>query len=136
MGIKAITLGPLSLGDGGPKYSIISEDYVMKKLWKDYSLSLVLFCLFILSWFGQLFFQWQEFVDNQQAHNLAVHVQEFIPEFLSATFENWQSEFLQLLSMAVLTSFLIHRGSAESRDSNDEMQAALGRIEKALEKKK
>ena len=108
----------------------------MKKLWKDYNLSIILFSLFILSWFGQLFFQWQEFASDQQAHNQAAQIQEFIPTFLSATFENWQSEFLQLLSMVVLTSFLIHKGSAESRDSNDEMQAALSRIEKALEKKK
>jgi hypothetical protein len=34
--------------------------------------------------------------------------------------------------MVVLTSFLIHKGSAESRDSDDEMQAALARIEKQL----
>ena len=31
----------------------------------------------------------------------------YIWEFLAATFENWQSEFLQLLAMVVLTSFLI-----------------------------
>ena len=35
--------------------------------------------------------------------------------------ENWQSEFLQLLSFVVLTTFLIHRHSHESRDSQDEM---------------
>jgi hypothetical protein len=41
----------------------------------------------------------------------------YIWEFGSATMENWQSEFLQLLAMVVLTSFLIHRGSAESKSS-------------------
>jgi len=35
--------------------------------------------------------------------------------------------------MAVLTSFLIYKGSAESRDSDDEMQAALERIERRLD---
>ncbi len=50
-----------------------------------------------------------------------------------ATFENWQSEFLQLLTMAVLTSFLIYKGSAESRDSDDEMQETLARIERRLD---
>lgn len=46
--------------------------------------------------------------------------------------ENWQSEFLQLLTFVVLTAFFIHRGSHESRDSDDEMKAMLQRIEQRL----
>jgi hypothetical protein len=50
--------------------------------------------------------------------------------------ENWQSEFLQLLTFVVVTTFLIHKGSHESKDTDDEMMAMLKRIEarlKALE---
>ena len=47
----------------------------------------------------------------------------YIWDFLAATFESWQSDFLQLLAMVVLTSFLIHRGSAESKDSNDRVES-------------
>jgi hypothetical protein len=36
------------------------------------------------------------------------------------------------LTFVVLTSFLIHRNSPESRDSDDEMQQSLNRIEKRL----
>ena len=43
-----------------------------------------------------------------------------------------QSEFLQLLTFVVLTTFLIHRNSHESRDSDDQMQRSLDRIEKRL----
>jgi sensor domain CHASE-containing protein len=43
-----------------------------------------------------------------------------------------QSEFLQLLTFVVLTTYLIHRNSHESRDSDDEMQQSLNRIEKRL----
>ncbi len=50
-----------------------------------------------------------------------------------STFENWQSEFLQLLAMATLTSFLIFKGSAESRDSDDETKETLARLERRLE---
>jgi hypothetical protein len=35
-------------------------------------------------------------------------------------------------SPTILTSFLIHRNSPESRDSDDEMQRSLNRIEKRL----
>jgi hypothetical protein len=104
----------------------------MKNIWKNYNLSVVLACLFLLSWLAQYIFQWQEFVSNQQAHDQAITFAEFLPQFLASTFENWQSEFLQLLSMAILTSFLVHKGSAESRDSDDKMQATLADIQKQL----
>lgn len=99
---------------------------------KDYSLSITLLVLFLLSWILQLFFQWKEFQNNQREHNQEVQVAEFIPEFLSSTFENWQSEFLQLFSMVVLTAFLIHKGSHESKDSDEKVEQALPRIEEKI----
>lgn len=36
--------------------------------------------------------------------------------YLSALFENWESEFLQMSAYVVLTAFLFQRGSAESKD--------------------
>ena len=53
--------------------------------------------------------------------------------FWASTLENWQSEFLQLLSFVVLTTFLIHRHSHESRDSNDEMAKDIRYIRRKLE---
>jgi hypothetical protein len=35
--------------------------------------------------------------------------------------------------LAWLTSFLIHKGSSESRDSDDRMEEALERIERRLD---
>ena len=54
------------------------------------------------------------------------------------TFENWQSEFLQVFVFVVLTTFLVHRKSHESPDTDYHTQAALRRIEAkvdGLEKK-
>ena len=39
--------------------------------------------------------------------------------FLSALFENWESEFLQMAAYVLLTAMLFQRGSAESRDPDD-----------------
>lgn len=39
--------------------------------------------------------------------------------FLSALFENWESEFLQMSAYVMLTAFLFQRGSAESRDPDE-----------------
>jgi hypothetical protein len=49
-----------------------------------------------------------------------------------STLENWQSEFLLLFSFVVLSALFIHRGSAESKDSDEQMQKSLDRIEKRL----
>lgn len=108
----------------------------MKKLWKNYNLSIVLFSLFVISWTAQTFTGWKEFQSEQQQHGQTPQVfgsDGYVWRWSEATFENWQSEFLQLLAMVVLTSFLIHKGSAESRDSQDEMQNQLDRIEEQLE---
>ena len=62
-------------------------------------------------------------------------VGQYLAEFMGwgqATFENWQSEFLQLLTFVVLTTYLIHRGSHESKDSDEAMQAQLDRIERRV----
>jgi glycerol uptake facilitator-like aquaporin len=36
--------------------------------------------------------------------------------FLSALFENWESEFLQMFAFVMLTAYLFQRGSPESKD--------------------
>ncbi len=104
----------------------------MKKLWRNYNLSIVLFALFMSSWIGQFLFQLVEVTNEAQTHGEEFTWSEFWPQFGKATLENWQSEFLQLLTFVVLTAYLIHRGSPESRDSDEHTQASLDRIEKRL----
>jgi hypothetical protein len=106
----------------------------MQALWRNYNLSIVLLGLFLASWIGQAIFQWFEMANEAQAHGQASTLAEFLPAFLSATFENWQSEFLQLFTMVVLTAFLIHRGSHESKDQDEKVDQTLARIERRLER--
>ena len=76
------------------------------------------------------------FVAEQQAHGRAAAVlgaAGYVWGWAQATFEHRQSEFLQLLTFVVLTTSLIHRGSHESKDSDDEIHAALERIEAKLD---
>jgi hypothetical protein len=109
----------------------------MKKLWQNYNLSIVLLALFLIAWLVQTVTGWYEFMADQQQLGQVAQVfgaDGYVWRWAQATFENWQSEFLQLFAMVVLTSVLIHKGSAESRDSQDEMQQQLTRIEKELQK--
>jgi hypothetical protein len=77
-----------------------------------------------LGWSGRS--QWREFVQDQREHN---HRQRPVSvDFGASTLENWQSEFLQLFSFVVLAAAFIHRGSSESRDSDDRMEQMLKEI--------
>ena len=104
----------------------------MKRLWRDYNLSVVLGLLFVTSWIGQLITQWFNWVNEQQDHNQPLLIGSFLWQFWESTLENWQSEFLQLFSFVVLSALFIHKGSAESKDSDEQMQKSLDRIEKRL----
>jgi len=105
------------------------------KFLRDYSLGIVLAGLFLASWIGQTLMGWVQFAGEQAAHGEAAEVfgpSGYFWTWMTATFENWQSEFLQLFTMAVLTAFLIHKGSTESRDSDEEMGLQLAAIRREL----
>jgi hypothetical protein len=91
----------------------------------DHLLTIVLTGLFLVSWVGQFVAQVAEVSTDAREHGQSFSWSEFWPQFLSATFENWQSEFLQLFTFVALTAYLIHRNSAESADGDDEVKAML-----------
>lgn len=103
----------------------------MRKLWKNYNLSIVLAALFLVAWCLQTWTGWMRFSAEQR--QIGQQPQWFgsdgyVWEWGSATMENWQSEFLQLLTFVILTAFLIHKGSHESKDSDEEMMQKLDSI--------
>ena len=103
-----------------------------KRTWKNFGLSIAFCALFLVSWAAQGVAEWQVFTDDQREHHQPVTAGDFASEFAQSTLENWQSEFLQLFSFVVMSALLIHRGSAESKDSDDRMEEALSRIEDKL----
>ena len=112
--------------------SISNERETKMRLWKNFGLSLGFCGLFLITWLAHGIAEWQTFTDDQAAHDQPAEIGDFVGEFSRATLENWQSEFLQLFSFTVMAAVLIHKGSAESRDSDDLMQMALKRIEDKL----
>ena len=111
----------------------------MQRFLRNYSLSIVLTLLFFTTWLLHGLTGWKAYAAEQMDHGGIPALwgdDGFIWPFLEGTFENWQSEFLQLLSMVVLTAWLIHKGSAESRDSADRMEAKIDEIRRMVEEKK
>jgi len=62
----------------------------------------VLLALFVGSWIGQFFTQLSQVRSEQQTHNEPFVWSDFFAQFFSSTFENWQSEWLQLIFQAIL----------------------------------
>jgi hypothetical protein len=100
----------------------------IKKLYKNYGLSVVLFLLFISTWALHFVVQIIKVSHDQESRGEVFSWGQFFPEFLTSTFENWQSEFLQLLTFVVLTAYLIHKNSAESRDGTDRIEKKIDKI--------
>jgi hypothetical protein len=88
------------------------------KLLYEYSLSSAFFILFVLSIWLHAIGGTREYNEHQIAHGgEAVSVSEFIrtAQFWFESFQNWQSEFLAILAMVVLSIFLRQEGSPESK---------------------
>ena len=104
----------------------------IRNIWANFGLSLALGILFFTSWIGQAVAEWQVYKNEQLEHGEPVEISSYLVEFGQSTMENWQSEFLQLFSFVLLAALLVHRGSAESKDSDERVEQALERIEQKL----
>ena len=112
--------------------SIRDERSGQRSLFREFGLSFALITLFFVSWIAQAITQWQQFTDEELAHGSSPKIGDFIAQFGQSTFENWQSEFLQLFAFISLSALYIHRGSAESKDGTEKLEASLRRIETQL----
>jgi hypothetical protein len=100
---------------------------------KDYGLTIVLAGLFLFSWIGQGVFQYFEILQDIQDHGAVFEWTKFIVVVASRTFENWQSEFLQLFTFVLLSSWLIHKGSPQSKDGGEEMRRSLEELHRKVD---
>jgi hypothetical protein len=98
----------------------------MKKFIKNNGLSLSFLVIFILSFLAQIHFGQEEY-NKELTENGAANVglSDYLTSghFVESTFENWESEFLQMALFVVLTIFLMEKGSSESKkfDGTDEV---------------
>jgi hypothetical protein len=84
----------------------------------SWSLTIVMATIFLVSWLAQSIAGWAAFNESriQQLQDpLSWPGYVGNPDFWARTLQNWQSEFLAVGSMAVLSIYLRQRGSAESK---------------------
>ena len=95
----------------------------MKKFLRNNGLSITFLLLFVFSLIGQIFTGLNEHnkeVTEEGGQPIAVGQYLFSGHFLQSTFENWESEFLQMALFVILAMFLYQKGSSESKDPDKE----------------
>lgn len=95
----------------------------MKNFIRNNGLSIVFFLLFVFSMAGQIYFGFEEY--NKERIEEGVAAVSLFPylssgHFIESTFENWESEFLQMALLVIFTIFLQQKGSSESKDFDKE----------------
>lgn len=91
----------------------------MKKFLSNNALSLCFLLMFLASIVGQIYCGRKEYNKELIEQNQpTVPFSSYLTSghFVQSTFENWESEFLQMALFVVLTIFLQQRGSSESKD--------------------
>jgi hypothetical protein len=95
-----------------------AQSTALGRLWHENGLSIVLVVLFVISMAGQTVTGWFAYNAEQREHGEpTATLAEYLRtgHFGEATFENWESEFLQMAFYVLLTAFLYQRGSSESK---------------------
>ncbi|MDQ0823229.1 hypothetical protein QFZ79_000971 [Arthrobacter sp. V4I6] len=90
---------------------------------KEHGLLLANIGLFVVFFGGMIISGAADYSEDQVVHGeSAVSVLEYLGTgaFLEATFENWESEFLQMGMYVILTVFLFQKGSSESKPMGKE----------------
>jgi hypothetical protein len=92
---------------------------------KRYEYAWITLAFFAISFALHWAFGWFAFVEEQQSHGQTAELSPHLIEMGRDTFENWQSEFLQLLWQVVGLAYFLYLGSPSSKENDDRMEAKL-----------
>jgi hypothetical protein len=95
-----------------------SKESRMRRFFRENGLSFAAFGLFAVCLIGQFVTGLHEYNSEQEEHRQpTVSAADYVRSghFFEVTFENWESEFLQMAAFVVLTAMLYQKGSPESK---------------------
>jgi hypothetical protein len=147
MGIGVISMQDLLQWRAGkknipPKAAMITIDdgyasgmEVGLPILKKYGFAWVTLGFLAVSLVGHWVFGWFAFVDEQTDIGAPITAGAYLIIMLRDTFENWQSEFLQLLWQVVGLTILLYVGSPQSKESEDRTEEILKAILRSVDPK-
>jgi hypothetical protein len=94
-------------------------------VFRKYAYAWITLTFFLVSLFLHWYFGWQAYVDEAREHGSAPEVNAYLVEMGRDTFENWQSEFLQLLWQVVGLAYFLYIGSPSSKENDDRLEAKI-----------
>ena len=95
---------------------------------RRYSYAWITVAFFLISFGLHWLFGWYSFVNEAVQHGQTPDAAEYLAEMGRDTFENWQSEFLQLLWQVVGLAYFLYVGSPSSKENDDRAEAKLDAI--------
>lgn len=97
-------------------------------IWGKYAYAWITLGFFLVSIILHWYFGWRAFQDEAAQHGSTPQFAEFITEAARDTFENWQSEFLQLLWQVVGLAYFLYLGSPSSKENDDRLEAKIDEL--------
>ncbi len=94
-------------------------------MFRRYAYGWLTLTFFLVSLVLHWVFGWHTFVEEAQSHGQAPEFANYANEMLRDTFENWQSEFLQLLWQVLGLAYFLYLGSPASKENDDRMEAKV-----------
>ncbi len=93
-----------------------------------YSYAWITLFFFLISAALHWYFGWQDFLEEARTHGEEAEFGAFANQALRETFENWQSEFLQLLWQVVGLAYFLYLGSPSSKENDDRLEAKIDEL--------
>ena len=92
---------------------------------KRYAYLWITLVFFLVSIGLHWLFGWQAYLDEAAEHGQSAQLSAYLSEMGRDTFENWQSEFLQLIWQVVGLAYFLYVGSPTSKENDDRMEAKI-----------
>ena len=92
---------------------------------KRYAYGWLTLLFFLVSIALHWLFGWYAFAEEAATHGQEAELSSYLTEMGRDTFENWQSEFLQLLWQVVGLAYFLYIGSPASKENDDRMEAKI-----------
>ena len=96
-----------------------------KVILKGYAYAWITLAFFLVSLILHWAFGWSAFASVAAQHGESAQFGDYVVEMSRDTFENWQSEFLQLLWQVVGLAYFLYLGSPSSHENDDRLEAKV-----------